>query len=294
MTITAYATALFSSWYFIDEYSLLFDAGDGVTAGLTQKSRKVKHVFVSHADRDHVTGLLQFVQLNARDGFPNIYYPKDSSSFPALAAFSAKFDPHVAPVQWQDIVPGQEIFIGKDLIVVPLTNNHIRGVDGAVKSLSFMVQQVKHKLRPEYAGLTGKEIADLRREKGDAEVMMEIRENILGYSGDSPVEHDGRWNNVETLIHEATFLTHAHNEDHAERYNKHSVLSDVIAMVAAANIKQLILGHFSLRYTHEEIIAAVQEQCRLHNISFPVYCILPGNIHRDILNELPVYTPKER
>lgn len=68
LTITAYSTALFSTWYFIEEWGVLFDAGDGMISALLQKSRKVDNVFISHADRDHLTGLLQFNQLNARPG----------------------------------------------------------------------------------------------------------------------------------------------------------------------------------------------------------------------------------
>ena len=48
LTITAYSTPLFSTWYFIKELGLLFDAGDGVAPGLFSKSRKSKHVFISH------------------------------------------------------------------------------------------------------------------------------------------------------------------------------------------------------------------------------------------------------
>ncbi|MCI5058502.1 MAG: RNAse Z, partial [Flavobacteriales bacterium] len=77
LKITGYSTALFSTWYFVEDYGLLFDAGDGVISALTQKSGKVRQIFVSHADRDHLTGLLQFNQLNARNGFPIIHYPKD-------------------------------------------------------------------------------------------------------------------------------------------------------------------------------------------------------------------------
>ncbi len=56
LTITAYSTALFSTWYFIEEWGLLFDAGEGLISALLQKSRKVDHVFISHADREHITG----------------------------------------------------------------------------------------------------------------------------------------------------------------------------------------------------------------------------------------------
>lgn len=37
LTITGYSTGLFATWYFIEELGILFDAGDGVSAGLTQK-----------------------------------------------------------------------------------------------------------------------------------------------------------------------------------------------------------------------------------------------------------------
>ena len=57
---------------------------------------KINQVFISHADRDHLTGLLQFNQLNARPGFPVIHYPRDSGSFSSLAKFSRQFDQQVA------------------------------------------------------------------------------------------------------------------------------------------------------------------------------------------------------
>jgi ribonuclease Z len=40
---------------------LLFDCGDSAAAGLLPKGRKVKTVAVTHADRDHLSGLLQFL-----------------------------------------------------------------------------------------------------------------------------------------------------------------------------------------------------------------------------------------
>ena len=75
LTITGYSTALFATWYFIEELRLLFDAGDGVAPTLLQKSRKIDHIFLSHADRDHVTGLLRLNELIARDRAPSAIFP---------------------------------------------------------------------------------------------------------------------------------------------------------------------------------------------------------------------------
>ena len=109
----------------IEELGLLFDAGDGVSSGLLQKSRKVNHVFISHADRDHLTGLLQFNQLNGRVGFPIIHYPKHCGSFPAIEAFSKNFDSNVRGTVWQPIVEKERIWIRENMFVEGIRNSHV-------------------------------------------------------------------------------------------------------------------------------------------------------------------------
>ena len=81
MTITGYSTALFSTWYFVEELGLLFDVGDGLMSNLMQKSRKIKHTFITHPDRDHLTGLMQFTQLNAREGYLRFIIQKTVAHF---------------------------------------------------------------------------------------------------------------------------------------------------------------------------------------------------------------------
>ncbi len=287
LTITGYSTALFSTWYLVDELGVLFDCGDGVASALLQKSRKAKHVFISHADRDHITGLLQFNQLNARPEL-KIYYPASSGSFPALAGFTEKFDPHVSGTQWIPVRSGDEIRLREDAIVRTIENSHVKAGDGQTKSLSFFVDSVSRKLKPELAGLPGNEIGRIRKEQGEEAISDLSRRTILCYSGDTPIESDGRYSNVETLIHEATFLTVGEIEPDNPKRNKHSSLDQVIAMVRDSNIKQLVLGHFSSRYSHDQIDEAIRKECEMNGISIPVYRVLPGQLVRDVLNE-PVF-----
>ena len=68
--------------------------------------------------------------------------------------------------------------------------------------------------------------------------------NILSYSGDSPIAQDGRFNNTNILIHEATFLRIDESVIDHDRANKHSTLEGVLKMVKDTNIQQLILGQF--------------------------------------------------
>lgn len=286
LTITGYSTALFSTWYFIEELGLLFDAGDGISASLLQKSRKVKHAFISHPDRDHLAGLLQFRQLNSRDGgLPKIYYPKDSGSFPFLADFMNKFDPHIRGTEWVPIGDQHESFIKSGIAVRSIRNEHVEAPLDVIKSLSFDVQSIKQKLKAEFKELDHKEIQKLRKEKGTAAITEEVRSSILSYSGDTPVQDFDRWKNSKILIHEATFLDEAPINKTGKKKNEHSRLEEVIDMVSASNVEQLILGHFSTRYSKEQIDASIRKMCHQYGLNIPVYRVAPGEVARDILSQ---------
>lgn len=288
LTITGYSTALFSTWYFIEELGLLFDAGDGFTSALLQKSRKVSHAFISHADRDHLTGLLQFNQLNARKGFPIIHFPKDCGSFPAIETFAKVFDPHVLGTVWRPLSHDDKVFIKDDLYVQSIKNGHVIVTDGVVKSLSYKVVRTKRKLKPELVHLSGEEIRRITLEQGKDGVTEEVSACILGYSGDTPVEDLARWNNCKVLIHEATFL--GGDDEAALRMhgNQHSKLEEVISMISGLNIETLILGHFSSRYSEEQIDRAILDLCNKYAVNIPVFRVLPGHVVTDILNGQPL------
>ena len=284
-TISGYSTALFSTWWFIYELGLLFDAGDGIVAHLLQRSRKIKHVFISHADRDHLTGLLQLNQLNSReDGFPKIYYPAHSGSFPALEQFSKKFDSHTGLAEWIPILPGDEIEVQKNIFVRVIGNTHLPIKNGKIKSYSFHLVEKRKKLKAEYRKLSSSELVNIKDRYGPDHITEPAEKILISYSGDTPVEKDGRWDESEILIHEATFLDAPDGEAIRERLNKHSVLGDVIDMVSRTKVKTLILGHFSSRYKASDIDAAIAIACKTYGLHIPVYRLLPGEFTDDITN----------
>ncbi|MEO1050912.1 MAG: MBL fold metallo-hydrolase [Bacteroidota bacterium] len=288
LTITGYSTALFSTWFLIEELGILLDAGDGVSAGLTQKGGKVKHIFVSHADRDHLTGLFQFNQLNGRGGLPKIYYPKDCGSFPNMADFGTRFDPHVQPPEWVPAQSGDVIQVKNGIMVETVRNGHVKVGDHLHKSLSYKIFSVKRKLKKAFSTLSGEEIQKLIKEKGNEFITEEVRTDILGYSGDTPVEDYARWDGSDILIHEATFLDASERRSPSDRHNEHSTLPEVIQMVSEIKVSKLILSHFSTRYDHDQIDSEIKRLCKEHSIEIPVYRVLPGRVHRDVLEEEPI------
>lgn len=286
--ITAYSTALFSTWINVEELNLLIDAGDGVSAGLLQKSRKIKHVFITHPDRDHLTGLPQFIQLNSREEYPKIYYPKDCGSFVAMNEFLNKFDPHVANTEWIPIVDKSRVEIKKDIVVEALRNEHVKCPVGIHKSLSYKVYELKNKLKPEFLSMSGDEIKQVVATKGRGFITEQMATNILSFSGDTPVDDYDKWDGSETLIHEATFLKDEGDSQVESRGNKHSRVDEVLRMVKDIKVGNLILNHFSSRYSGDEIDNAVRKLLKEYNIQTPVYIIYPGEVKRDILNTKPV------
>lgn len=288
--ITAYSTALFSTWINIEELNLLIDAGDGLTAGLLQKSGKIKHVFITHPDRDHLNGLPQFVQLNSRDGYPKIHYPKDSGSFPAMNDFLRKFDPHVSLSTWMGIEDKSRIEIKKNIEVEAIRNEHIKSPIGVHKSLSYKVFEVKNKLKKEFQTRSSKEIKQLVDQHGRAFITERVESNILSFSGDTPVDDYSKWNGSEILIHESTFLKNEGDAQIESKGNKHSRLDEVLKMVKEIEVGTLILNHFSSRYSKEDIDKAVLKLLKEYHIQIPVFLVYPGEIKRDILHGKPINT----
>ena len=289
MKISGYSTARFATWYFLDELKVLFDAGDGITAALASKCERVQHVFLSHADRDHIGGLLQFNQIAARIGRPlTYYYPKDSGSFPAFRAFIEAFDPNLPKAQWVALEAGQRISITSNHFVDVGENDHIAvasgGNAGLLKSLDFRVVESRRQLKPEFVGVDGVELGRLRAEFGVDHITNPVDRGVLGFSGDTPAFDPSRWEDTDVLIHEATFIA----PDAGDR--GHSELGGVMRAAAGLPLKALVLGHFSNRYDAAFIRAAIVREAEAAAIPFPVYGVMPMQTVLDVLGQAAVWT----
>lgn len=285
LTLTGYSTALFSTWYFVEELGILFDAGDGVISGLHQKIGKIKHAFISHADRDHLSALHRLNPLNDK---VQIYYPKDADSFVNLESFSKEFDPDKPRKDWLFIESGDTIYLRNDLKVTCIRNEHIPAEKDVHKSLSYKVSHCKKKLKPKYANHTQEELKTLIDSLGREAIREETSTPLITYSGDTPVDDYDRFDNSNILIHEATFLDSQNEKLLVNARNKHSSLEEVLEMVANITVNQLILGHFSLRYSQELIDSEIKRLCKYYGIKIPVFRVKQGTMNKDILAQDPV------
>ena len=285
LILTGSSTALFSTWYFLEDYGILFDAGDGVVSALNQKLGKIKHAFISHEHRDHLSALYRLNPLNEN---VEIYYPKDAESFATLEAFSRKFDSDKPLKNWQPIVDGDTINIRQDLVVKTLKNNHILDAPNKHKSLSYKLLDRKQKLKSEYQNLSSTEIQNLIKQVGKETLTSEVFSPILTYSGDTPIGDYSRFDHSNILIHESTFIDRYSDDIAPHAREKHSSLEEVMEMAANIKLNTLILGHFSMRYNVEQIDEEIKKLCTFYGLKIPVYRVIPGKVNYDILNQNPL------
>jgi len=143
--------------------------------------------------------------------------------------------------------PGDEIELSREQIVTVSATTH------TVPSLGYVVWERRRKLKPEFFGLEGHKIRDLRL--NGTEVTTEIRIPRLAYLGDSspggldacPAMFD-----AEVLIMELTFVAPRHRRDKIHKFG-HMHLDDLLERREKFRNELVIAGHFSTRYHPNQI-----------------------------------------
>ena len=151
--------------------------------------------------------------------------------------------------------PGQEAPINKDL--------HVRAfpVVHRVPSLGYTLLSSKRKLKAEYAGTPGAELARLRRENVEIqETLVELEITFIGDCiGKSLFDEAHIWDSTVLLL-EATFL--APGEEELAVQKGHTHLHEIAAALEhfgeRVRCRHIVLKHFSMRYRAEEIRAHVE------------------------------------
>jgi ribonuclease Z len=65
-------------------------------------------------------------------------------------------------------------------------------------------------------------------------------------------------------------------------------LEEVMQMVSQTEVGKLVLGHFSSRYSEEEIHKAIATFATQFGVKIPIYALLPSLCRKDILNTAPL------
>ncbi len=252
LTIEGYSRAAVQSYWRIPELKLGFDLG-----GSPWDFMGTQTFFVTHAHLDHMAALPVYVARRRMMKMepPTIYLPRENvEGVDRLLKAWQRLDRGRMVCTLNGVGHGDEIELGRDHSVSVFATTH------TVPSVGYQVWLKRKKLKPEYQGLSGDQIRDIRL--SGVEVSAEIRTPLVCYMGDtSPAGLDNNPTVYESkiLITELTFFRPEHKKDKIHKFG-HTHLDDLIERADRFQNELIIAMHFSTRYQTNQIERAVMKR----------------------------------
>ena len=212
------------------------------------------NVCVTHGHLDHIAGLAHFASRRRLADLPvaRVFVPAEATE-PVARWIQAseeleriEYRIEVVPAR-----PGDSVRLRADLELTVLPGLH------RVPTVGYLFSEVKQKLRDEFAGLAGEEIARLRAR--GVEVTRREEVPLLAYPGDCGAEifeAVPQLFRARVLLIECSFLSPEDRERASEYAHIH--LDDLASRADLFENEAVVLTHFSQRYRPEEIRASLQ------------------------------------
>jgi len=242
----------------------LIDCGEGTQVQLRKnkiKFSKINHIFISHLHGDHFFGLVglisTFMLLN-RESDLHVYGPKGikeiillqlryGNSFTGYNLFFHELQSKESVVLFED----------EKVIVKTIPLNHRIYTNGFL----FQEKNKERKLNIDKIQNLEIDVVYYQKIKYGGDITLANGQVIPNSTITFEPEHEKTYafcsdtvydeqlipfiEGVDVLYHESTFLE---KEMHLAEKTKHSTAKQAATMALKANVKQLVLGHFSTRY----------------------------------------------
>ncbi len=248
-TVEGYSRAAVQTYWRVPELKLGFDLG-----GQPWSFMGTDTWFVSHAHLDHISSLPVYVARRRMMKMepPTIYLPEHTiEDVQRILKLFQRLDRGRMPCNLLPIRPGDEIELSREHVVTVSATCH------TVPSMGFVVWERRRKLKPEFQGLPGDKIRDLRLSGTD--VTAETRLPIVGYLGDSApggLDACPALYEAQILIMELTFVAPGHRRERIHKFG-HMHLDDLLERRDRFKNELIIASHFSTRYHSKQIQSCV-------------------------------------
>ncbi len=256
LTIEGWSRAAVQTYWRIPELKIGFDMG-----GSPWSFMGTQTFFITHAHLDHLAALPAFVarrKMMKMDP-PIIYVPDEIVEFVDRMLKSwQRLDRGRMLCQLIGVKPGDEFELSREHLVTAFDTKH------TVPSRGYIIWERRRKLKPEYVGLSGDQIRDLRYSGID--VSGEVRTPIVCYCGDTAPEGldaDPAIYKAKILITEMTFFRPEHRREKIHKFG-HTHLDDLLERADKFQNELIILGHFSTRYHDRQVTAAIDKRLPEH------------------------------
>ncbi len=220
------------------EFNVAFDIGRA-----PRETVNIDYVCLSHGHMDHSAGLAYYFSQRNFQGLPAGCALVHHQLVPAvrdLMQVWGRIEGHVSPARIVGVDEDEDFELHRGLVVRPFRVRH------AAPSLGFALIEVRKKLKPEYAKLSGQQIVELKNKGETVEYRLEVPR--IAYCGDSAVGNylDHEYvRNAEVLLVECTFF----EPDHLERARKgqHTHVNDLPELYQRVKNPHIVLTHVSRR-----------------------------------------------
>jgi len=243
LTVEGYSRAAVQTYWRIPELKLGFDLGAQPWDFMATPTW-----FLTHAHLDHVAALPVYVARRRmmRMEPPTLYVPAYAvDDLHRLMLVFQKLDRGRMLCTMNGVSPGDEIELSRDHVVTAFATSH------TIPSLGYVVWERRFKLKPEYHGLPGEKIRDLRL--SGVAVTAEVRTPLVAYTGDtSPAVYQAK-----ILITEMSFIRPNHRREKIHKFG-HMHLDDYVERADKFKNELIICAHFSTRYNANEVRRLVE------------------------------------
>lgn len=254
----------------IAQRHFLIDCGEGTQVQLRRakaKFSKINHIFISHLHGDHVfglIGLLSSFQLLGREKPMHIYGPKGIDEFISVQMkLSGSY--HGYEIIFHELEGKESVKIFEDdkveVFTIPL--DHRIYTNGYLFREKPKARKLNTDAISEFPEI---EVCDYQNLKNGKDFELKngqiIKNSYLTFDNKPARSYaycsDSRYKpdilpiieKVDLLYHESTFL---HELKDLADYTGHSTAQEAAQIAKDANVKRLILGHFSNRYDNYQV-----------------------------------------
>ena len=255
----------------VREKLFMIDCGEGAQLQFRKarlKFSRLNHIFISHLHGDHCFGLWGLIStLNLLGGTAELHihspHGLEDLLTPTLAFFNRQMTYRVLFHEFDTAAAPQLIYEDRSLTVTTLPLQH------RIPCCGFLFAE---KPRPnhivrEMVDFYGVPVCELNRIKNGADYVTPEGQVVPNRLLTTPAAPPRRYaycsdtmclpglaetlKGVDLLFHEATF-----GEDNAQRAREtyHTTASQAATLARDAEVKQLLIGHFSARYEDESVL----------------------------------------
>jgi ribonuclease Z len=231
-------------------FDLAFDIGRCPPSAVHRST-----VCFTHAHIDHMGSIAHHCATRSltRLGPPTYLVPEENAeAFHDLLAVWRRLDRSDLACEIVPVRPGDEHALRPGLVAIPFRSPH------RVPCVGYGLWEERSKLKPEFQGLDGDRIRDLKQ--AGHEISVRVRAPIVAFTGDSlidVVEREAVVREARLLVMEVTFVDDRVSVAQC-RDKGHIHLDEVIARADLFQNQAILFTHLSARYRASEAKAIVE------------------------------------